>query len=420
MPLQRIAVENYRCFRDRQEMEILPVTVVFGRNNAGKSALVRSPLIFASGLTAESSAPIDIDALVDLGLDVTDDFTDLIFEHSPHGNIGISLTVDGERPFDLDVTLQYIDEAREAVVSSLILDDGHSQLRLHWEQSLFQPGTPESYQIFVDGALVETRLVEFHGLLPTPESIPRLRTWLAQERSVGPVRYLSSYREPVARVHRLPMGQPKPIRGYGQGVSSLLAHDRVRGKGEVLARVNAILGEIVEGWQLDEVENGSFFETVLRRRPDDPFTVNLADAGTGVAQMLPILVQCALDQINGSGGALQVIEEPEMHLHPKAHAALADLYLKTAAETGTRFLIETHSETLLLRLRRRIAEGACAPEMVGVYVVEQDDGDAVVRRVHIDELGNLADEWPEGYFSQDYQEVRAIAAAQIRRSGDAA
>ena len=57
--------------------------------------------------------------------------------------------------------------------------------------------------------------------------------------------------------------------------------------------------------------------------------------------------------------------------------------------------------------------------MVRVYVVEQRDGASTVRRVEIDELGNLDEDWPEGYFSQDYHEVRALAAAQMERLDDA-
>jgi AAA15 family ATPase/GTPase len=49
MPLRKLAVPNYRCFPDRQQLEIFPVTVVLGKNNSHKSALVRTPLVFATG-----------------------------------------------------------------------------------------------------------------------------------------------------------------------------------------------------------------------------------------------------------------------------------------------------------------------------------------------------------------------------------
>jgi predicted ATPase len=141
----------------------------------------------------------------------------------------------------------------------------------------------------------------------------------------------------------------------------------------------------------------------------------LADAGTGVAQELPILVQRVLDVLeHPSSSTLEIIEQPELHLHPAAHAALADLYLEAARNTGVRFLIETHSEALLLRLRRRIAEGSHSPESVAIYFVDQRDGASTVRRVRIDSSGQL-DYWPEGVFSEDYEEARALASAQLAK-----
>jgi hypothetical protein len=236
------------------------------------------------------------------------------------------------------------------------------------------------------------------------------------------MRYLSAYRERLARQHRLPLGVPGEMGPRAEGLPAILAHDKARAGGELIARVNQHLQKIVPDWELEEIPMGPLWATVLTRRSSPGLRVNLADAGAGLAQVLPILVQCALDEQNGADGRLplQVIEEPEMHLHPAAHAELADLYLGTALATGTRFLIETHSETLLLRLRRRIAEGEYPPYMVAIFVVEQRDGVSTVRRVGIDNVGNLSEEWPEGYFSQDYHEVRALASAQLDRSGDVA
>src|SRR5262249_44221122 len=138
-------------------------------------------------------------------------------------------------------------------------------------------------------------------------------------------------------------------------VLGVLAHHAARTGGQLIDVVNEYVNRIVPGWELDEISDGPLYATLLTRSRSR-VRVNLPDAGSGLAQVLPILVQCALDQIYGdpSHTPLQIIEEPEMHLHPSAHAELADLYLRTARETGTRFLVETHSETLLLRLRRRV------------------------------------------------------------------
>ncbi|MGC4856792.1 AAA family ATPase [Micromonospora sp. DT4] len=82
MPLRKIVLENYRCFRDRQDIELAPVTVVLGKNNSGKSVLTRAPLVIGTGFDTTSTAPLDLDRLVPQPVD---GFPDLIFEQSPHG-----------------------------------------------------------------------------------------------------------------------------------------------------------------------------------------------------------------------------------------------------------------------------------------------------------------------------------------------
>ncbi|ETK34580.1 hypothetical protein MPTA5024_18820 [Microbispora sp. ATCC PTA-5024] len=88
------------------------------------------------------------------------------------------------------------------------------------------------------------------------------------------------------------------------------------------------------------------------------------------------------------------------------------------ADRRTRYLIESHSETMLLRLRRRIAEGVISPEHIAVYFVENDGAAAQVRRIEIDEAGNL-DYWPEGIFSEDFEETKKLMKAQFSREHDA-
>lgn len=418
MSLRRFAVSNYRCFRDRQEVRLAPVTVVLGKNNSGKSALVRAPLLLAAGIGVDTEAPFDLERL---DVDPVDSFTDLIFEHRDHGRIDVELEVAGTAPFELAATVQYVSETQEAFVSDLTLDYGGRHLELVWRPGLFA-APPRSYEVSVDRQPKGQAAVEFRGLVPVAGLAAPLPRWGERGQGIGTVRYLSPYRERLQRQHRLPLGQPSDLGAQGQGVSAVLADDKARRDGEVIGIVNSYLTDIVPDWELAEVPVGPLWATVLARRSRDGVVqVSLSDAGAGLAQVLPILVQCALDQHTRAGAApVQIIEEPEMHLHPAAHAELADLYLRTAEATGTRFLVETHSETLLLRLRRRIAEGIYPPEMVSVYVVDQRDGVSSVRPVDVDRLGNLSDEWPEGYFSTDYQDVRAIAAAQLDGSGNAA
>lgn len=94
------------------------------------------------------------------------------------------------------------------------------------------------------------------------------------------------------------------------------------------------------------------------------------------------------------------------------------MFLNTAKTGRGQVIVETHSENLLMRIRRRIAEGA-DPKLVAVYWIEDHpEGHSSVRRINIDTYGEL-DWWREGIFSEGYEEVRAMRrAARVRLEAD--
>jgi predicted ATPase len=160
------------------------------------------------------------------------------------------------------------------------------------------------------------------------------------------------------------------------------------------------------------VTAGAYFSLQLTSRDDNSIAVNFADTGVGLSQVLPILVQFARDQSSSgaSTDALNIVEQPELHLHPAAHAGLADLYLSALRASRAKFIVETHSENFVLRLRRRIAEGL-DPALVSLNFIEHDGVQAQIRRMPIDPRGRV-ENWPAGVFSEDATEVRAINTAR--------
>ena len=117
--------------------------------------------------------------------------------------------------------------------------------------------------------------------------------------------------------------------------------------------------------------------------------VNIADVGIGVSQVLPVLVALtAAEQ-----GQLVYIEQPELHLHPRAQVALAQV-LADAAKRGVRVVVETHSSLLLLGGQTLVAEGDLSPELVKFHwFTRREDGVTEVSSVDLDEAGTYGD-WP--------------------------
>jgi hypothetical protein len=120
--------------------------------------------------------------------------------------------------------------------------------------------------------------------------------------------------------------------------------------------------------------------------------VSIADVGFGVSQCLPVLVAL----LTARPGQLVYIEEPEIHLHPRAQMALAQV-LADAANRGVRVVIETHSSLLLLGVQALVAEGALPPELVALHWFSlTKDGATEVRSADLDEAGAFG-EWPEDF-----------------------
>lgn len=157
---------------------------------------------------------------------------------------------------------------------------------------------------------------------------------------------------------------------------------------------------------------------VIARGLGEP--VPLGSVGVGVSQVLPVIVQCLV----AGPGALVILEQPELHLHPAAQQRLAD-FLIECTRWGQRFLIESHSEHLVLRLRRRIAEDQTHSlrDQVAILFAEHDDrGDTTYRRIEVTETGGVID-WPDGFFDQgpdDAHRLLVAAANRQRRSDEAA
>lgn len=133
------------------------------------------------------------------------------------------------------------------------------------------------------------------------------------------------------------------------------------------------------------------------------------DVGIGISQVLPVLVMAY-----GSQGKLLAMEQPEIHLHPALQAELGDVFIEAAL--GSRqntFILETHSEHLILRLMRRMRETYQRKEMglppvtpadVSVLYVEPEGTRSIVREMPLNELGELVKSWPGGFFEEGLRE----------------
>ena len=129
--------------------------------------------------------------------------------------------------------------------------------------------------------------------------------------------------------------------------------------------------------------------------------VNLKDLGQGISQVIPIIMAGIL-----SPKSYIIIEQPEIHIHPRLQAELGSFFAECIKNfLPNSFIIETHSEALILRLQKLIRKKELKPEDVAVIYVEKDGGESVCRELRLDENGDFIDAWPGGFFEEGFKEM---------------
>jgi predicted ATPase len=182
--------------------------------------------------------------------------------------------------------------------------------------------------------------------------------------------------------------------------------------------VRSSLQEAVVDWlvhmdMVSDVETGDrgkFGRELQVEMPDVPKLHDLTNVGVGVSQVLPIIVMALLAPEDST----IILEQPELHLHPKVQSRLGDFLLSLAA-LDKQCIVETHSEHLIYRLRRRVAEDESdLGSSIGLYFVERSHGETITKRVEINRFGSLS-QWPKGFFDQAQLEAEQIIKAAAEK-----
>jgi len=137
--------------------------------------------------------------------------------------------------------------------------------------------------------------------------------------------------------------------------------------------------------------------------------VAATDVGFGIGQVLPIVLEGILASgVSGRPRTRKTIcvEQPELHLHPRLQANVADFLIQTHERGGCQWIVETHSESLMLRIQKRIREGKLSKEKISVlYVEPMGPMGSEVKKLRLSDNGTFIDEWPGGFFEESFREM---------------
>ena len=386
MQLQSLSFAGYRSFpargpafpeRPLQIVTLAPLTIVLGKNNSGKSTVLKLIHHVLSALGSDGPNPFPMSG--------------------PRGTYGRSFRDIQHggyffNPLDLDFGLTSERSDPDRVVVQIVQPN-----------DLSGDAPPIVQNVTLNGS--EVRNLALSGLLPKTNMAERLRSQARQllERSC----YLGPVRQTFKPWYPVPSKVGKNVPESDDLVAQMLFSDA-----ELRTAVGVWTAENLDGWRVDVKQNLDLFQLVARRSGRE---VNICDSGQGLQQVLPVTVLCCLRRLRvPSEPFVDAIEQPELHLHDAAHAPLGDLCLSALRDNRGMFIIETHSEPLVLRIRRRVAEGL-SPEEVSILFIEDVGEHSTIRRIKLDENGEV-DWWPEGVFSEAFVEIKAMRRAQRRKT----
>lgn len=244
----------------------------------------------------------------------------------------------------------------------------------------------------------------------------------AYEAALDKIFYLGPLRDFPRRDYLWSRSRPSDVGQKGErAIDAILAATeagetrnlRYKGKHkpfqEVIAHWLKEMG-LIDSFRVEEIAPGSNRWQARVRTRRGATEVLLTDVGFGVSQVLPVvtLLQYVPE------GATVMLEQPEIHLHPLAQAGLADVIIQAATHRRVQIILESHSEHLLLRLQRRIAEEKISSEIVRLYFCDAPAGVSNITSLELDLYGRVLN-WPKQFMGDAFNETAEAELARIRR-----
>lgn len=410
----RIAVTGFKSLSTKADVVIRPLTILAGANSSGKSSLMQPLLLMKQTFDNERIPPgpfwlsgelaaytkadqfltidpkrSDAAKRLTIELEAAGDWVELSFLQTSESDLAVVGTASREKGAERTWKLNR-DTSPKALQEILSSVPGRMA-----NEPLFQPTEllprPDRCFLGVGVRFADDAISIFHR----PEVL-RLRT------KVQDILYVSGLRGSYDRefsLHGLPSAGsfPGDFEDYVPSILEAWKNDSTQ-TGLGYERLNAMrealqLLELASDVQTKRSESQIEVRVPRTLKGDPKDLVNVADVGSAVSQSLPLLV--ALTRANPN--QLVYIEQPELHLHPRAQWKLARL-LAQASNRGVRLVIETHSSLLLRGILTEIAEGRVTKDKVILHWFERDKetGVSAVHPAEPDSAGRVG-EWPEDF-----------------------
>lgn len=431
-----ITVSGFKSISRERSIEIRPLTILAGANSSGKSSIMQPLLLLKQTLEEERYVP---DVLKLDGPNVKFISADQFFSKTSKGKVVNTFYIGIMAGHHATLTIHFYRHPVERGLDIKRMDfaDGKKAYSLH-------PGMKHD-EILV--AILSYHRDWYETFSKRERSalrfyIGRSRCFLQVEAAFGSKSYMispyesyKSFIDPIDHLIHVSGLRGNPERVYHVAgvdlknlkfpgiferyVASIIMEWQKEGLRDKLEKLGKELWGLGLTWRVvARPINDTQVELRVGRLPRATRdgardVVNIADVGFGVSQALPVLIALQVAE----PGQTVYLEQPELHLHPRAQYAMAEV-LADAANRGVRVIAETHSSLLLLGVQSLVAEGRLSPEKVKLHWFKRGkDGSTEVTGADLDEAGAFGD-WPEDFADVSLKaESRYLDAAGARLKG---
>ena len=408
--------QKFKSWQDTGSLHFAPLTGFFGANNSGKTSLLQILLLLKQ--TADRQPPGwnetlhygDDESLVNLG-----DFESVIHRHNTTFTLGISVSLklspqiklQGRLTDTVDFSASIANRSRTVQVEALSYRVGDERYGIQW--------TAQGYKDIRGGhSRNPHRCYGTVNPLSNRDELALLHE--AFEDQFARLHHLGPYRIPPQHTYDWGGEHPDNVGQHGEHTIPMLLSGRIRLRSieqDILKRLQEL--QLIHSYDIRSTSKQGRKYEILVTQHEGGTLVPLTDVGFGVSQILPVLVSC----YSAPENSILILEQPEAHLHPKVQSELADVLIDVVKNRNIQIILESHSEHLLLRLMRRIAEYGVYDEGISTdqtafYFCEINGGNSKAEQLKVDEYGNISN-WPKDFFGDEMGDLAAKTKAEMQR-----
>ena len=434
--IQNIYAKNYRAFPELN-LDLSKINLIFGPNNSGKSSIISIFNLLSQTLISSDQ---NVSLLLTGSKEDLGTYRDIVHKHDVQNDITFrikcKLSLDRlrigarKRRFSLNdiegsIELQYgfMPKRHEIILKKVSYLDEDSKFLVKFEKS-------KTSRIFYLTYL-KTEDKEFKNIRKKIENVNHfiphyfLHDYDVRNDSsrffeylfnaeLKNIEFIGPFRLPPQRTYLFSGENPQSVGIHGEKAIDIITMDSLKQKGKGKKNLFGAISnwfktcEITDEIKINKISD-RHFEIVLSNKESTKGD-NLADVGYGCSQILPILA----GGYNLPDDGIFIVQEPEIHLHPKAQAELGTFFYDLS-KRGVQSIIETHSEHLLLRLQAHVADknSDLTPEDVRIYYINTDKNKREIKKMELGEDGFFKDDWPKGFFPERLIEAKKIAKRSL-------